>query len=474
MTTEWSADRPNELTAAHRVASTPGLVEINGVEPVAQSQRNVSGWNLFQILVNTLLNPGLMLIGGLAVISGLTPVQAVAATLLGISVAFGAYIVLATVGVDYGIPGIVSTRGFLGIVASKWVVSVIRALSAAFWFAVQTTAGAIGIIAAFDGLTGVRMNFIAVCVVFGMLQLAVAVMGYGSLSWLSQIAFPVKLIGLPIIAIALLNASGEGMAQVFSFNAQSPSQWIVFLVTVNTVAVTWLGQATDAADYCRYTKSRRAMWWSTAGAAIIGAGLSAMFGAFGAAVSQGKSGNTFEVAGGSDVGSIVLVIILVVLVLENWTINVLNLYTGGLALANLIPRAGRIASTMAVGLAGIVLSCLPDLANRFTDIVSASGLVFAPLTGVMIADYLVIKRGSIDISQLFEPNGIYRYLHGVNIHAVCWTAVGAIVYIALPDQFLPALVTMSIAIVGYAISAPRPATAPTSIVHRPSTNSATS
>lgn len=456
-----NSDRPQEappvLTPGHEPKITSRLIEVNGVEPVDQQQRNVSGWSLFQILVNTLLNPGLMLIGGLAVISGLTPLQAVIATLAGIVIAFGAYIVLATVGVDYGIPGIVSTRGFLGVVASTWVVSIVRALSAAFWFAVQTTAGAIGIIAAFDGLTGIRMNFIAVCVVFGVLQLAVAVMGYGSLTWLSRIAFPVKLLGLPIIAISLLSVSDTGANQLLSYNSDAPAQWIVFLITVNTVAVTWLGQATDAADYCRYTKSRRAMWWSTASAAVFGAGLSAMFGAFGAALSKGQSGNTFEVAGEAEVGSFVLVTILIVLVLENWTINVLNLYTGGLALNNLLSRSGRLKSTMAVGIAGIALSCLPDLANQFTDIVSASGLVFAPLAGVMIADYVVIKRGFINVPQLFAPDGIYRYFHGVNIHAILWTVVGAIIYVVLPDHYLPALVTMVVSILGYSICAPKSA-----------------
>lgn len=458
MNSKQPLDASEQLSPRNKADITRRLVEVNGVEPVDQHQRNVSGWSLFQILVNTLLNPGLMLIGGLAVISGLTPLQAVIATLVGIAIAFGAYIVLATVGVDYGIPGIVSTRGFLGVVASTWVVSVIRALSAAFWFAVQTTAGAIGIIAAFDGLTNIRMDFIAVCVVFGILQLTVAVMGYGSLTWLSRIAFPVKLVGLPIIAVALLNVSDKGMSQVLSFNSAAPAQWVVFLVTVNTVAVTWLGQATDAADYCRYTKSRRAMWWSTASAAVIGAGLSAMFGAFGAGLSGGQSGNTFEIAGGSEVGPFVLVTILIVLILENWTINVLNLYTGGLALNNLLPRSGRLRSTLAVGAAGIALSCLPDLANRFTDIVSASGLVFAPLAGVMIADYVVIKRGFINVRQLFDPHGIYRYFHGVNIHAIFWTAVGAVIYVALPDHLLPALATMVISILGYSISAPKTAT----------------
>ena len=77
-------------------------------------------------------------------------VQDVVATLVGLATAFGAYVVLATVRVDHGIPGIVTTRGFLGIGASTWVISIIRALSAAFWFAVQSTAGAIGIIAASD------------------------------------------------------------------------------------------------------------------------------------------------------------------------------------------------------------------------------------------------------------------------------------------------------------------------------------
>ncbi|WP_446428324.1 purine-cytosine permease family protein [Leucobacter sp. 1207-22] len=459
---------PIGTTTAPPATSTPtkSSIETRGLDPVPLEERTVGGWHLFQILVNTLLNPGLMLIGGLAVISGLTPFQAVGAVLAGIVVAFAVYIVLATLGVDFGLPGIVATRATLGIVASRWIVSTLRALSSAFWFAVQTTAGAYGIVSAIKGLTGLSLNFIAVCLVFGILQLLVAVKGYSSLTWLSRLAFPAKMIGLPWIVIALLMVGDQSLSEVLGYNAGGAGQLITFAIFANTVAVTWLSQVTDAADYCRYTASRRSMWIATSAAALIGAGASAAFGAFGAAWSKGTSGNTFEVAGAAGVGTITLVVILIVLVLENWTVNVMNLYTGGLALNNLLPNVGRLWSTLIVGMVGIGLALLPQLANRFTDVIANAGLIFAPLAGVLVADYLFIRRGNIDLSQVFRVGGAYWYQGGFNISALFWTAVGGVAYVVIPDWWIPAVLTILVSGLGYLATA--------RILHGPSLMPATS
>ena len=45
------------------------------------------------------------------------------------------------------------------------------------------------------------------------------------------------------------------------------------------------------------------------------------------------------------------------------------------------------------------------------------GNVAAPLAAVMLVDYVVVKRRRIEVSALFDPNGPYRYLNGVNVPA---------------------------------------------------------
>lgn len=436
---------PSESDAAEVAGSVrpayrqPRGVESYGVEPIPPELKTVRWFDLFQIIVNVLLNPGLILIGGLAVVSGLSFWAAVTAQVLGVMIAFTAYTVMATIGVDYGLPGIVSTRAFAGIAASRWLVSTLRTVSSAFWFAFQTLAGAMGIVAIAESWLGVDVPLVAVSLVFAVLQALVALFGYASLRWLSKVAFPVKLVilGYLFFVMASHDAPGFAPSEALGYDGSVGWQWAVFAVWVNAVAAAWFSQVTDAADYCRYSRSRKDMWYATMGAAVVGTTGSAFFGAYAASATLGETANAFEVIPDLGVGSVTLALVLIVLVLDNWTINVMNLYTGGLSLANMLTRLGRFWSTFVVALAGTALAAFPAVVNDFNSLMSALGNVFAPIVGVIIADYVVIKRGRIDVPALFDPNGPYRYVHGVNPIAFGWTVLGAVVYFWLPETALP-------------------------------------
>jgi NCS1 family nucleobase:cation symporter-1 len=433
----------------------PRNVEHRGVEPVPPEERTVGWFDLFQILVNVLLNPGLILIGGLAVVSGLSFWAAVTAQVLGIVIAFSAYTVMATVGVDYGLPGIVSTRAFVGIAASRWFISVLRAVTSAFWFAFQTLAGAMGIQAVLGQLFGVELSLIAVSLAFAVLQASVALFGYNSLKWLSKIAFPAKVVilGYLLVVLASHDAPGFSPGEVFAFGGTVGWQWAVFAVWVNAVAATWFSQVTDAADYCRYSRSRSHMWAGTMAAAVIGTAGSAFFGAYAASATLGRTANAFEVVPTLGVGTGTLFLVLVVLVLDNWTINVLNLYTGGLSLANLTTRLGRFWSTVLVALVGTALAGVPSLVDDFSDVMEALGNVFAPIVGIIVADYLVLKRGRIDVAALFDAEGPYRYFRGVNLVALAWAVLGSLIYLVLPEAVLPIPLVAVVAGLGYVLTA---------------------
>jgi cytosine permease len=89
-----------------------------------------------------------------------------------------------------------------------------------------------------------------------------------------------------------------------------------------------------------------------------------------------------------------------------------------------------------VGLVSIVLSGFPALIEEAESWITHLGNVAAPLTGVVLADYLVRQRGRLDVEALFDTAGRYRYLHGVNVEAVLGVAVAVGVYYAVPDGWV--------------------------------------
>lgn len=422
----------------------PRGVEQRGIEPVPVQARTTRWGDIFSIVFNFLVNPGMILIGGLAVAGGLSFWGAVAAVTLGIAVAFVPYVVVATIGVDYGVPGQVSTRMTYGVIGSRWVASLLRVAVTTFQFAFQTIAGALAIVAVLDAWLGISLPLVPTSLVFAALQVLIATMGYGPLKHLSRIALPLKVIvlGYALYLLMTHDAPNFHPGEVFSFNGSSAIAWVGIAVWANSVAAAWLTMVTDAADFCRYSRTRADMWIGTMAAAILGALLSAVLGAYGAAATLGAVSNPFDVISGITTSSVVFVAILVVVVLDNWTINVLNLYTGGLAIVNMIPRLGRFWSTLIASAIGIAISAFPAIIDGFNTISGvAIGCLFAPITGVLVADYLVVKRRCIDVPQLFVRGGRYWYLRGTNPVAIVATAIGAGLYFLVPEAALRCLVT---------------------------------
>lgn len=49
-----------------------------------------------------------------------------------------------------------------------------------------------------------------------------------------------------------------------------------------------------------------------------------------------------------------------------------------------------------------------------------------PLAGVMCSDYYLVRKGVLNVGQLYDPHGLYRYDHGWN-----WRAFVAFMYVAV-------------------------------------------
>ena len=80
-------------------------------------------------------------------------------------------------------------------------------------------------------------------------------------------------------------------------------------------------------------------------------------------------------------------------------------------------------------------------------------MCFSPVAGVLVFDYLFVRRMQIDVAALYDPKGRYRYWGGFNPIAVAWTAIGFLICTyAIPTAWIPALLTLLITGVGYLLT----------------------
>ena len=127
-------------------------------------------------------------------------------------------------------------------------------------------------------------------------------------------------------------------------------------------------------------------------------------------------------------------LVLVAIVVQSLAANVTNVYTAGLSLVNSAPTLGRLRASVIVAGAAIVLSGFPDFVDHAQKWIVHLGNVAAPLTGVILADYLLVRRRHVDVAALYEPHGRYRFFRGVDVAAVAATAVAVGAYYALPAR----------------------------------------
>ena len=375
-------------------------------------------------------------LGALAVASGGLPLWwAVAAMATGQALAFSLLLPVAEVGVDHGLPGQVALRATLGFWGARLLSSPYRVVAATYWFAAQALTSAYGFQAIVQTMTGHRLPLVPVAIGLAIVHAGLAVLGFDVMRYVLRVVLPLSL-ALTGVLLALYLASDDprfAVHRVF----RSPAQhftWVGFATYVTVMCGASLTLVTNVADVCRYTRSRRDMRIGLFGSAVTSAVVTTFVGGY-AAAATGES-NPFVAVAGLTHADGVLVVVLVAVVVQSLAANVTNVYTAGLSLVNSVPRLGRFRSSVVVAVAAIGLSAFPDFVNHAQRWIVHLGNVAAPLTGVVLADYLLVRRGKVDVAALYEPRGRYRFLHGVNVAAVAATAGAVGVYYALPHSWL--------------------------------------
>jgi NCS1 family nucleobase:cation symporter-1 len=129
---------------------------------------------------------------------------------------------------------------------------------------------------------------------------------------------------------------------------------------------------------------------------------------------------------------------LVLVAIANVSASALMMYTAALGCRHVrfLRKLSWRALTACTFVPVLVYAAVPELLYaRGSAFLAYNATMFAPISGVTLVDYLLLRRGRLNVSQIFEDarEGHYRFLGGFNVAALGCVLFGQLLYVWLLD-----------------------------------------
>lgn len=417
----------------------PELIN-DDIRPVRADERHWSVLSMASLWVGMVVCvPTYMLAGGL-IKEGMSWSEAVMTVMLGNVVVLAPMVLNGHPGTKYGIPFPVLARASFGILGAH-IPSLLRALVACGWFGIQTWVGGSAIyqllnVIASGTLAGDPLPLLGINVAqtfcflgFWGIQVFLIYKGVESIRIFEQLAAPFLIVmGLALLVWAYVKADGFGqmMDQPSAFDPGQPKAgqfWSTFFPSLTAMVGFWATLSLNIPDFTRYAKSQRDQ---ILGQAIGLPTTMTLFAFIGVAV----TGSTVVIYGGDPIwdpvellgkmgGGFSVVISLFALSVATLSTNLAaNVVSPANAMINVNPRVisfklgGYI--TAGLGLAMFPWKLLESTGDYiFTWLIGYSALL-GPIGGILIADYFLVRRTELDLTDLYRKRGRYWYRGGFN------------------------------------------------------------
>jgi nucleobase:cation symporter-1, NCS1 family len=456
--------RANIATSRDPASFDPGLFNPD-LAPVPPARRTWGLYNYASLWVAmSVCIPTYMLASGL-IAGGMNWWQAVGTILLGNLIVLVPMLLNAHAGAKYGIPFPVLVRASFGVRGAN-IPAVLRALVACGWFGIQTWIGGQAIHSMLQILWPAASAPSVVWLCFGafwLLNMVVIWKGIETIKVLEGIGAPFML-GVGLLLLWWITGKAGGLGPVLSAPSkfQTTGAFLAFFVPSLTGMVGfWATVALNIPDFTRYARSQRDQ---ALGQALGLPAAMTLYSFIGVAVTS-ASVVLFGEAIWDPVALIgrfhqplVAVIALVAILLATLNTNVAaNVVSPSNDFSNLNPRlisfrtGGLITGVM--GVLFMPWKLLGDYGNYIFGWLVGYSALLGPIAGIMIADYFLVRKRSLNMDDLYRRGGEYEYSGGYNPRGLLSLALG--IAAALLGLVVPAVrVLYDYAwFVGFAVSA---------------------
>jgi cytosine permease len=388
-----------------------------------RTKQNQSWISLAFVWAGALVSiPSLLLGGTLA--AGMSLTKTLVTAFIGYALVVVIMIFQGMQSADLGKPTVKVAEQVFGEKGSQRVISILIAIGCLGWFGIQANvcgAAFVGFLKSF----GITMPISVASLIWGLIMVITAIYGIKVIRLLTYVAVPYLILVCLYGLYQALTSSHVALLSTYRPAAALPIS-TGLTITLGSFAI----GAVIAGDYSQYSPKRRDVIKAAIFGVIPAGVLMIGVGAVLSIVYQSADINSaFLKIGTPAISSLALV-------LGTWKVNVINAFSGGIAVNNAlgIPEKFQKLTVFLVGIAGTILAIL-GIMNYFTPVMNILGAMIPPVAGVMSAAYWITHKGDSDKWQSipgFKWSGIIAWLLGGLVASVP-VIMGLIPHIAHPQ-----------------------------------------
>ncbi len=347
------------------------------------------------------------------------------------------------VGQEHGIPSPMYWRVIFGPTGSA-IPSIIRGFLACCWTGIQTYYGATAIALIIVTLGG-NDHWLICYVVFLAVQILNAAFGIKAIDRFATIAAPCIIIISIWIVLNLTGQAHEAGIDIMHSIAVPGADLMTspvalsfqtFMMVMITNASYWSTNAADNQTTQKYVKGpegERNFWKRNRVALcahLIALPATQLFCVIIGAIAMLVIGdwNPVNALGATSKGAL-LIVLLILVVLAQWSTNIgASVLPGAVSFQNFVKRLfGKNlpykVAVLAVGVIALVVQPWAIM-ERLTSFLGAMGSVYGPITGIMIADYWILRKRRLNVPDIYTPDGQFQGAKGWNLAGIIAMACG--------------------------------------------------
>ncbi|HWB32311.1 MAG TPA: NCS1 family nucleobase:cation symporter-1 [Acidobacteriaceae bacterium] len=434
------------LTDASNLRADPELYNPD-LAPTTDEQRHWTTYNYIALWFSMSMEVTTYMLASSLIAGGMNWKEAIGTILLGNLIVLVPMVLNAHAGAKYGIPFPVFVRAPFGVKGAN-IPAILRALVACGWFGIQSWIGGTAIAQMVNVMAPSTTQMPAVTWIcflgFWALNMYVVWRGVESIRFLQSYSAPFMiLMSLLLLGFVLHRAGGVGPLLAAPDQFHSSGEFVRFFFPALTGMVGyWATLSLNIPDFTRYAKSQGAQIVGQAFGLPVAMTLFSMLGIVCTSASTVIFGKAIwspvELLGQFNQPFLAF-LGLIALLVATLNVNIgANVVGPSNDFANLFPRfisfrtGGLI--TGAIGLLIMPWRLMSSSHNYIGWLVDYSA-VLGPVAGIMIADYIFLRKTRLDVEDLYHREGQYEYQNGVNPRAVIALLAG--VAAALVGRFLP-------------------------------------
>ena len=428
------------MTAA---AAAELRADVHSIEPIPEADKDSTGPQQMWIWAGANIAPINWALGALGIVLKLGLWETIAVIVLGNIVGCAIFAAFTIMGHKTGVNQMVLQRSAFGR-RGAYLPSALMFVMTLGWIGVNTyfpVKIAVAILGQFGIGDTWLTNFVVVTVVM-VIQVLIGIYGFYAIRTFEKYTVPVT--AAIMVLMSFLAWTRPGVVNWHLTSSLPPAEHLAMITLLTTaIGVGWgISWVTWASDYSRFVPrsvpSSTVFWYSYVGMFVPTVWL-AILGATVASVTKDTDPAKMVSA---VFGGLMSILVFLMVLHGPIATNILNVYSAALAALSMGLRLSRTAMALIAGVVGYLVTIYfvsqPSFAKAFDNWMISLLLWMSPWAGVVLTDFFIVRRGRIDVDQLYRDPEHSTY-GDINWGGIVAFVVGLLAGWSVEDGLVPAL-----------------------------------